>query len=160
MDARPPPSPSHPHPSGHGTAWPLHHKPSCSTLETCPHPVHPPTRRHLAYIPAKLPTCPPATRSGDSWGPVRPALHPVPDNSHGPSGWLQGRGGRLCPPALRCLPIVAAPGQCPSWEPPSLCRHLQASPLASPQRHAPSAYTRPMAGLRVWIWVPSTITLA
>lgn len=130
MDARLPPSLSRPHPSGHGTAWPLHHKPSCSTLETLPHsPVHLPTCCHLPYVLAKLPTHPPATCSSDSRGPVRPALPPVPNSSHGPSRMASGRGGRLCPPALQCPPTAAAPGQCPSWEPPSLFHHLQAWPL-------------------------------
>lgn len=89
-------------------------------LETFPHPpVHLPTCCHLPYVLAKLPTHPPATRSSDSWGPVRPALPPVPNSSHGPSRMASGGGSRLCPPALQCPPTAAAPGQCPSWEPPS-----------------------------------------
>ena len=120
----PPPSPSRPHPSEQGTAWlrlsnPLHHKLSCSIHETCPHPtIHLPTCRHLPYVPAaKLPMRPPATCSGDSRGPVRPALRLVPDNSHGPSrtasGWRRSSLPSCPTTADRCslgaVPLLGAP---------------------------------------------------
>ena len=131
MDARPSPSISRPHPSRQGTAWPLHHKRSCSTLKTFPRPPS----THLCSattFPTFQANCPPALLPLAAVTLGDPSHLPSPlclTTATVPAGWLQGGGGRLCPPALRCLPTAAAPGQCPSWEPPSLCRHLQAWPL-------------------------------
>lgn len=86
--------------------------------------VHPPMfRHHLPYVPGKLPTRPPATRSGDSRGPVTPALPALPDNSHGPSRMASGWGRSSLPscpemPADCCspraVPLLGAPILLPS----------------------------------------------
>lgn len=90
MDARLPPSLSRPHPSGHGTAWPLHHKPSCSTLETLPH--SPSTCPRAAIFPTFWPNCPPtllplaAVTLGDPSDLPSPLC---PTAATVPAGWLQ-----------------------------------------------------------------------
>lgn len=162
----PPPSPSRPHPSGRGTAWlrlshPLHHKLSCSTRKTCPHPpVHLPMCLHLPYVLAKLPIRPPATRSSDSRGPVRPALPLVPDNSHGPSRTASGwRRSSLpsCPTTTDrynpgAVPLLGAPVPLPSPAGLALrCLLPKDLPLQFTPAAGPGC---------IWIWVPSTVTLA